>query len=328
MERLLELIFPPECVICGTLLTGKDQKNELPENPGFSRARSVLCMDCSPREIITTGAAASSSLSSAQLSAQLSAQDSGLHRPALSAFQRGSYCERCGELTTCWGPERRTCVVCFLWPAPVRSVRSLFRYSQQVKALVCGLKYGKRRAIAKYLGRLLAEAVDQKDPRLYFENQDWDLIVPIPSSSQSLQERGFHHMALVVREFASCLRLPTALTALEFKDVRSPQASLPIARRHKNMEGAFRAKAKLVRGRRILLLDDVLTTGASIWQAASALLDAGAQQVDALTVARAKDFQNQRLVSGQENRSGNGGDPFNLESNEIGINIQKRLGNS
>lgn len=308
MERLLELIFPPECVVCGTLLGGNCQEIGRSETLGILKSRSVLCPDCSPGEIIAEG--------------------SSVYRPALYAFQRGNYCERCGELTTCWGPERNTCVICFLWPAPVRCVRSLFRYSRQVKALVCGLKYGKRRAIAKYLGRLLAQAVDLKDPRLSFQNQDWDLIVPVPSSSQSLQERGFHHMALVVREFASCVRLPVACAALEFKDTRPPQASLPIARRHKNMEGAFRAKSKVVQGRRILLLDDVLTTGASIWQAASALLDAGAQQVDALTVARAKDFQSQRLVAGQEDRSGSEWEEVNAEHNETGIRYQKRLGNS
>jgi ComF family protein len=121
------------------------------------------------------------------------------------------------------------------------------------------------------------------------ESLGWtvDLVVPVPLGMRRLKERGYNQVGLIARPLALAMRLAYAPSALcRVRETRS-QVGLTRAERHDNVHGAFQAAQRLVNGRKVLLMDDVATTGATLASCAEALCASGAQDVFALTVARA-----------------------------------------
>lgn len=143
-------------------------------------------------------------------------------------------------------------------------------------------KYGARPDLGRPLGHLLRRAAARADLQA-------DLIVPVPLHPRRLAERGYNQAALLAAELAESLGAPLAARALTRVRHTPPQAQLARDRRLTNVEQAFRLRAPLrVRGRRVLLVDDVATTGATLAACRAELLAAGARSVTALVVARAE----------------------------------------
>jgi ComF family protein len=121
--------------------------------------------------------------------------------------------------------------------------------------------------------------------------QEWsvpvDLVAPVALHPSRERERGYNQAALLARQLSERLALPLAARALARIRVTRPQVGLPLGERQRNVSGAFTADAALVAGKRILLVDDVCTTGATLGAAAAALLEGGASGVTAYCVARA-----------------------------------------
>jgi competence protein ComFC len=114
-----------------------------------------------------------------------------------------------------------------------------------------------------------------------------DLVVPVPLSTQRFRERGYNQAALLARPIAMALRIPYRPRALKrIRETRS-QVGLSITQRQKNVEGAFSADPALVAGKSVILVDDVMTTGATINEAGKALKQAGADWVAGLILAKA-----------------------------------------
>jgi ComF family protein len=114
-----------------------------------------------------------------------------------------------------------------------------------------------------------------------------DLVLAIPLGRARQRERGYNQAGLIARPLAQALGLPFAPKALaRWRETRS-QVGLTREQRHENVSGIFRADGDRVRGRSILLIDDVATTGSTLSSAADALLAAGASTVYAFTAARA-----------------------------------------
>ncbi|MCC6953922.1 MAG: ComF family protein [Deltaproteobacteria bacterium] len=214
-------------------------------------------------------------------------------------------CDRCGERLE--DDEERSCRMCSMEPLPLRAARSLFVYRDRAESIVCLLKYGGQSRLASVIARAFYFALVPNDPLSPFSgteredpshsilpHRDWNLIVPMPSAPRILRERGFSHMTLVARQLAPALRRQTEAFALRVGRDRDPQASLPLPLREKNVRNSFSANPRLVSGRSILLIDDMLTTGASLQAAAEALLQAGARTVDGITFARSPNFQRYR----------------------------------
>jgi ComF family protein len=111
-----------------------------------------------------------------------------------------------------------------------------------------------------------------------------DAVVPVPSTARRNRDRGYDPGRLLAEEVARRLRVPFRPVLSRVREA-APQSSVPAAERRRNVEGAFRA-APSTRGRRLLLVDDVLTTGATAFEAAGTLLAAGASAVDLLVLAR------------------------------------------
>lgn len=155
-----------------------------------------------------------------------------------------------------------------------------------VAAALRRLKYEERPDLARPLGHLLRRAA--RDAGLVVV-AGADVVVPVPLHPRRLAERGFNQAALLAAEVAGELRAPTAPRALSRARDTPQQAMLDRAGRLENVTRAFEAiDPARVRGKRVVLVDDVMTTGATLTACAEALLEAGAISVAGLVVARSE----------------------------------------
>lgn len=160
-----------------------------------------------------------------------------------------------------------------------------FDYRYPVDALLRALKYQGRLEIAALVGRRLAEQV--RHHRLERLRPMPDLVLPMPLHAQRLLERGFNQAAEIGRVVAQALALPfCAEAALRIRATPS-QASLPLARRSSNLRRAF-AGAQEFTGLHVAIVDDVMTSGASLDELAGTLKAAGARQVECWVAARTR----------------------------------------
>jgi ComF family protein len=176
------------------------------------------------------------------------------------------------------------CDACRRAPPPYAFARAAAHYRDGMREAIHGLKYG-RPVLATPLGRLLAEAGAAALPA---PPADWaEGLVPVPLHPTRLAERGFNQAELLTGPCAARWRVPLLGRALIRVRPTPPQTDLDAAARRANVRDAFRVlRPTEVRGRRLLLIDDVLTTGATVTAAARVLRAAGATAVGVLTLAR------------------------------------------
>lgn len=142
------------------------------------------------------------------------------------------------------------------------------------------LKYDRRPDLAPRLGALMAAEV---------EPGSVDRVVPVPLHPRRLAERGYNQSALLARPVARAVGAPLDTRSLVRHAHRGPQAALGRVERLRNVVGAFEVRRpRSVRGQRVLLVDDVTTTGATLEACALALLEAGARSVTAVTLTVAR----------------------------------------
>ena len=146
-----------------------------------------------------------------------------------------------------------------------------YYYGGPASGMVRSLKYGGAWKLAEPMGRHMVRALEIIRP------VPADCVAPVPMHRKRLGERGFNHAALLAKVVAGALSLPL-MDALERVRDTPQQARLDDEKRRENMLGAFAVKAD-VAGRRVLLVDDVLTTGATANACAQALRDSGAAGV-------------------------------------------------
>ena len=117
---------------------------------------------------------------------------------------------------------------------------------------------------------------------------EFDFLVPIPLHPKRKHKRGFNQAALLARKLSHLIAIPCCEMALRRVRDTAPQVGLSDSERLRNLHAAFQCSNRaLVVGKRLLLIDDVMTTGATLASAAAALVSAGANRVSALTLARA-----------------------------------------
>lgn len=167
-------------------------------------------------------------------------------------------------------------------PPPFSRARAGVVYDAVARDLVTGLKYRDRSDLAPMMARIMARAGASL-------LEDAELIVPVPLSYWRLLARRFNQAALLAEILARRSERPFAPGLLRRRWHGRPQVGLTRAGRTRNVRGAFHVPRPLrdrLKGRRVLLVDDVYTTGATARSASRALIAAGASSVDVLTFAR------------------------------------------
>lgn len=188
----------------------------------------------------------------------------------------GAICLRCGVPVT----RGNLCRHCRETPLRLEGIRSVLLFEGPVRAAIHRLKYRHARGLAEPLGGLLAE-------RWLADPLPADLVVPVPLHPARLLQRGYNQAALLAHAFGRQVGLPVDEDALRRIRHTASQMRLEAAQRQHNVRGAFSCPDGRVEGRRILLVDDVCTTGATLEACADALHESGATSVWGLTLARA-----------------------------------------
>jgi ComF family protein len=161
-------------------------------------------------------------------------------------------------------------------------------YESGLRELIHLLKYGGVRPAANVLGRMLAEAIAMLAPEF---PADSVVLVPVPLHRAKLRQRGFNQAELIARAAMKMRpardRLLLCAGVLERKRETASQIGLTTHQRRENLQGAFGvAQPEVVKGREMLVVDDVYTTGATVSECARVLRRAGATKVWVATVAR------------------------------------------
>ncbi|WP_324383499.1 ComF family protein [Zoogloea sp.] len=186
----------------------------------------------------------------------------------------GRDCPRCPRCALPQ-PGGGLCGACLRETPPFEATRVALDYAFPADSLVLALKYAHRLATTRLFVDLLAAA-----PR-----PEADLVVPMPLHPARLAQRGFNQAAELARPLARHWQLPVRLDGV-VRDVNTvPQAGLPWKARAANVRGAFRVTGRLD-GRRVVVVDDVMTTGATLAELARALKAAGAVSVENRVLAR------------------------------------------
>jgi ComF family protein len=145
------------------------------------------------------------------------------------------------------------------------------------------LKYRKKTSLARPLSTLARETFFQ-----FWDVDGIDLLVSVPLHVKRLRERGFNQAQLLIRRWAKQDGIPFDGLTLFRSRWTEPQTSLSRMERQKNIKGAFSVRhPEKIKGRRVLLVDDVYTTGATVNECARVLMKTSAEFVDVLTLARA-----------------------------------------
>lgn len=197
----------------------------------------------------------------------------------------GDRCLLCGERLFS-GYAQSLCGECMTERPPFAKTSAYGSYDAGLRELIHLLKYERVRPAADVLGRMLAEAVADLVPEF---DGDLPLVVPVPLHATKLRQRGFNQSELIARAMIKQkplgLSLELAPELLIRKRATESQVGYTRRQRIANLRGAFRADGA-VKGRDILLVDDVFTTGTTVSECARVLRRAGAKRVWVATVAR------------------------------------------
>lgn len=196
-------------------------------------------------------------------------------------LRTGGFCPRCGLLFALPGEAVSPCLDCRLLPPPWREVYFFGRYEGLLKELVLRFKFQAQIGLTRVLQDLLAATLRSRAAPCF------ERIVPVPLHPAKLRARGFNQSLELARGIAGFASRGLACQALTRIRDTPAQHTLPRSLRMDNLKGAFLADSDLVRGLSILLVDDILTTGATAKAAAKTLLNAGARDVSLLILARA-----------------------------------------
>ena len=264
------LVYPPSCVVCAarlplaTIMKVTDSPHIVP---------MCVCHACLPPHF---------------------------HQFAhVAQFDENCFpCRVCGELSfDNQTSDSLLCLSCDIDPLPFRTLGSVWFLSRETRNLISALKYRGQLSIANYFGVQLAHLVQQSNDMGVLP---YDCIVAVPSGTQTLRQRGYSHTALIASALGKHINLPVKLLGLNATGSRPRQTGLLLRERRQNIHNAFYASASHVAGRNILLVDDVVTSGSSLLEATNTLLNSGAKNVSAVTLARSRHFRRYRLVLAQQ----------------------------
>lgn len=209
--------------------------------------------------------------------------DSGVEGRDLCAACRSALPQQARRCTRCAAALSSGCELicghCLNRPPFFDSAVAAFDYEEPVRHLIRGLKFQARYAYGRLLGTLLAEALCERTDLP-------DRLLPVPLHPARYRERGFNHTTEIAREVSRRLGVPLDLSALRRTRATLPQVGLSVAERARNVSNAF-ALAAPGFARHVAVIDDVITTGATVNELARLLKKNGVQRVQIWACARA-----------------------------------------
>ncbi len=191
-------------------------------------------------------------------------------------FLVGPLCPRCGQ------PQISgiLCASCAVHPSSIEAIRSVFRFEGTARRAVHELKYHNLRAIAPTLASYIATCMTEA-------GMTADVMVPVPLHPSHERLRGYNQAAILAREVGKLHNMRVLPRSLRRAGTSTSQVRTKnVEERRRNVRGAFRWADSPLLGSTVMLIDDVCTTGATLDACASAIREAGATRVVALTVAR------------------------------------------
>lgn len=202
-------------------------------------------------------------------------------------FIKGNRCHICGE------PIRHAaelCERCQLRRPPFTAVSNLAVYEGVIRDCVHALKYENNRGLGEFFSDWLAALVIEAG---------WspDLVMPVPLSTQRMTERGYNQATCIAKPLAARMGLRYHPFGLERTRDTLSQVGLSGEARRQNVVGAFHALPDVVADQRVLIVDDVMTTGSTLEACAVALADAGSREIFGLTLGRFASHSEPRMPS-------------------------------
>ena len=271
-ETIQQAVFPPKCLVCEAFYwIPEPNRSEISDNPDTDEAAwpasireqaeislaTCLCPDCL---------------------AMLTTVESPL-------------CSCCGLPFSSRQDQDHYCGACLVSGQEFGIARAALVYDSVITKIIHCFKYKGKIQLAQPLGELLLTAFNR-----FWDMNSIDMIVPVPLHSSRLRQRGFNQASLLVRNWhrladhhcwdISRIRIDDDLLIRTMPT--GPQSALGRSQRTRNIKNAFELGCEeKITGKKILLIDDVYTTGATVSECGRLLLNSGAQKVDVLTLARA-----------------------------------------
>jgi ComF family protein len=196
---------------------------------------------------------------------------------------RSPLCKRCGVPFYTDVGEDHLCGRCIDRTPPFTAARAAALFDGPIKELIHSLKYNRRVQHRRPLAQLAVRRLD-----LFVAESRADLVIPVPLHVKRLRQRGFNQAVLLGEIVAREWGLPLLRRNLRRIRWTEPQINLSLTERAANVRGAFSVSEPiLIRDKRIILVDDVYTTGSTVSECSCVLTDAGASEVFVVTIARA-----------------------------------------
>lgn len=188
-------------------------------------------------------------------------------------------CHRCALPLNTGNQGACHCGECIRKPPPFDRTLSPFVYSESISRLIGGFKFNGKLVNGELLSHLLGDYIEQEEPQLP------ELIIPVPLHRARLRERGYNQALELARPLSRRLGIPVAQDIAMRTRATPPQTSLEKKARKKNIRGSFEVSERLSYGH-VAIVDDVITTGATITELARILKRTGIKRVDTWSVAR------------------------------------------
>lgn len=201
---------------------------------------------------------------------------------SLIRFVVSPFCPRCGIPLSGAGTNH-LCGDCLLLPPPFSLARAVACYESVLLDTIHVFKYKGNIATGEILGKMMAGHAYPG-----FNISDYSVIVPVPLHLKRLRERGFNQAVILAKEISKRFSIQMDFMNLKRETFTAPQVNLGKDQRRANVKDAFIVRdEKKIEGRKIILVDDVYTTGSTVKECAGVLMKHGAAEVAVLTLARA-----------------------------------------
>ena len=191
-------------------------------------------------------------------------------------------CPVCGRAFRVGNPANHVCEDCLRKRPFFKEARAPYLYEGRLMTAIHEFKYGGKTFLAKPLGLLLSSFT-----KTWLEPNEGLLMMPVPLHPRRLRQRGFNQSLLLAREVAKALNADLDFLSLKRIRYTKPQTELGSEERSRNVRRAFQvSKREVVKGRSVVLVDDVATTGSTLNECSRALKKAGCREVFCLALAR------------------------------------------